>query len=756
MRLNLNLVKKSAIISFGIILAACTSEVYDPTPNPGPDPGPGVVPGTGDTEKYTNSNSVALTVNVADQYDGKYYYTVEVFNDDPVANPDAKLITGSGQKTNSKVPYNVNFNVPAESGIVYICVTDPFKNKRYYTKEVAKNMTLDLLNTTTKSMSMATSLRSDVPALPTDLNWDYTGAETLTDGSVFDRNNSSKNFYVPAGTTVSISKFSEWGNVKIRLYVAGTVNITSKNLTLYNDGCGIVVLNGGKLTSDKITFNNQTELLVADGGSVVSSHLFLNNNKARLYNSGVVNVSEFKASNASKVYNLKEFSAPKWMEFSASAYVYNTGAITTPKFTTAASVTIDNYGTVENDNLFMNTQTTINNHGKYTVKVLSHQGNPVINNYCAFYINDKVAFNGFEMNLLESSYLYAKTVTGRGLKVNMKESSMFDSESVTQENDFVLTGPRPSSDALFNAKALVFKGKASLNYATIAYWANHKEPDWNAITYNGVDLCGGASILYIPKGECNETGNGKQTTPENPDTDEEYEEDATLTYTYMFEDNWPAQGDYDMNDMVLNIQLMNKKAGNKVTGFKVNYVLYAVGATKQLDAAFQLDGVPASAFSGAESGQTYAVAELFRDAHSQLGVSQKIQVNTFSVTTGPASAEKAYTFSSALDQPVTAANFNLFIVWGGMDANPRNEIHLPHFRGTDKAAKNENSVSFLSDDKWMWAIAVPTSEFASYPKETIRIDAAYPGFGRWLMGEDTPDWYNVTDDNKDKVISFVD
>lgn len=45
----------------------------------------------------------------------------------------------------------------------------------------------------------------------------------------------------------------------------------------------------------------------------------------------------------------------------------------------------------------------------------------------------------------------------------------------------------------------------------------------------------------------------------------------TLPYTYLFEDNWPTTGDYDMNDLVIGIQINNKKIGGKTESAKIIY-----------------------------------------------------------------------------------------------------------------------------------------------------------------------------------------
>lgn len=56
----------------------------------------------------------------------------------------------------------------------------------------------------------------------------------------------------------------------------------------------------------------------------------------------------------------------------------------------------------------------------------------------------------------------------------------------------------------------------------------------------------------------------------------------------------------------------------------------------------------------------------------------------------------------------------------------------------------------------MWALSIPSQDFATYPKETIRIDDAYEGFGSWIKGDNTPGWYlNYVEDNVIKYDLFT-
>ena len=52
--------------------------------------------------------------------------------------------------------------------------------------------------------------------------------------------------------------------------------------------------------------------------------------------------------------------------------------------------------------------------------------------------------------------------------------------------------------------------------------------------------------------------------------------DDTHNYAYLFEDQWPLYGDYDMNDLVMIIKerTISLNKNNKVEEFKLSYRSY--------------------------------------------------------------------------------------------------------------------------------------------------------------------------------------
>ncbi len=102
-------------------------------------------------------------------------------------------------------------------------------------------------------------------------------------------------------------------------------------------------------------------------------------------------------------------------------------------------------------------------------------------------------------------------------------------------------------------------------------------------------------------------------------------------------------------------------------------------------------------------------------------------------------------YSTPIDGMINASNFNLFLVLNGdFDQAKRSEVHLPGFKGTSKAVTSELCTADYIDVEtgWMWGLAIPQTEFATYPKESDPIYDAYQGFDTWVAGSDTPDWYD--------------
>lgn len=216
----------------------------------------------------------------------------------------------------------------------------------------------------------------------------------------------------------------------------------------------------------------------------------------------------------------------------------------------------------------------------------------------------------------------------------------------------------------------------------------------------------------------------------------------------MFEDNWPAEGDYDMNDVVMKYEVTcSNNVETKTSSAKIQMTVLAVGATKSLAIGYQLDGITPNAVEGVspnngqmESGQTNVVMLPIWDAHKALDPNAgHVTMNTYKLTNSPYECTETISFNKDV-----SIRINPFIVYGNWDSDKRSEIHLPGFRGTDKANTASKDYDYYENGT-MWGIRVANMESVTWPKENVNIRVAYEGFDSWTStgsDENGAAWYN--------------
>jgi len=261
-----------------------------------------------------------------------------------------------------------------------------------------------------------------------------------------------------------------------------------------------------------------------------------------------------------------------------------------------------------------------------------------------------------------------------------------------------------------------------------------------------------------------------------PDDKDEYPTDpkkAFNNYTpgsLVYEDLWPAKGDYDFNDMVLDYKFNAiTNAQNNVVSIVSKVVLRAIGASYHNAFGIELNTTPANiasvtgqrntkgylniAANGTENGQTKASIMFFDDAYSILPYPGAGSfVNTY--MSAPFSKPDTLTVVINFVNPVSTSSlgtapYNPFIV---VNKNRGVEVHLPNNAPTSLADKklfgtiNDKSNSatgayYVSDYYLPWAINIPVS--FDYPTEKTDIRNAYLKFNAWAQsrGGSFADWY---------------
>lgn len=200
-------------------------------------------------------------------------------------------------------------------------------------------------------------------------------------------------------------------------------------------------------------------------------------------------------------------------------------------------------------------------------------------------------------------------------------------------------------------------------------------------------------------------------------------------YTYCMEDMYPEAGDYDMNDIVLEIEGKAKSIDGYTTQLTFDCKLRAVGATKSIAAYINLKDVPQTALKDGSNP-----IKLIDDAHTLMGSNTKTPINTIE-------SEEAYpekTFSITVEfQEEAIQNINIdmldfYIIADGT------EIHLP----------NINRTPSYIDGTTIWGVRVPGP--FKYMKELVRISDGYTKLNSWIESNKTKDrdWYNYFDKSK--------
>jgi LruC domain-containing protein len=266
------------------------------------------------------------------------------------------------------------------------------------------------------------------------------------------------------------------------------------------------------------------------------------------------------------------------------------------------------------------------------------------------------------------------------------------------------------------------------------------------------------------------------------DADDAYPNDVTRAYnnfypaagfgTLMFEDLWPATGDYDFNDLVVDYRYnLVTNAANKVVEMKGQYVTRAIGASFRNGFAFQLDNLAAAkvtavtgakyhgatwlsnSASGIENDQTNVNVIVFDDAQKVLPSPGGSGSNTIPANprVAPDTTSVTVTFTSTSGQMIAVSDvaFNPYII---IDQVRGKELHLPNYVPSAKANTSffgqmqDNTIPasgkyYKTKDNLPWALNVTSS--IPYTHTTNDFVTAYLKFADWAQSNGTlyTDWY---------------
>ncbi|MDL2212539.1 LruC domain-containing protein [Bacteroides sp. OttesenSCG-928-D19] len=737
-RMYLEPILKSNIIINALFLiisvmafSSCEKDYYDPnfqTENPL----------TGieapDGFNWQTTRSLSVTVDVNDEMSGAYYYGVEVFQDNPLVNPQANILAKG--VANKDLKFSAGITITPDVETVYIRQTDPRGRSRVVATSAETNINYAFAPNFLAETRAATT-RADVSVPSYSVNSpEYVNA-TEWNNSNF---GSNTNYKISVGAKVSGGKGITIGGAQnSKLFVAGTLEIS--NTISIGSGVELIVLDGGKVIATEFSSKNGTaDVIIMPGGTMTitgSKGATIGDTNA-FYNFGTLNVTSgtLEAQNGG-----------------GSIFYNGSDGVINAK-----------------DMQIHNDKTYIENHGVISVETISKGGGAAtIYNLCVMQATKSMDFSDIGELFMDGGMIISPSITLKSTTVTLRNGAMFKCDNLNTSGNSVFTGTGSGNRSLVKVQNI---GGGAIVVVSGHVTIENDNSSAFIDTQNGADMASYNDTNIVIEG-CKAEGNSG-----NEGGDAESPEFPIVTpvagkYTFLFEDFWPVYGDYDMNDVVFKVDnikvALNER--NMAEKFSFDLTLLATGAQKRIGGALMLDLVAARdvqsvsyssvkpkdfmvTSAGVEEGQSKAVIPLFDNIHSAFGKPNAWHINT--IDEGIGTQDNAdpvlITIEISFAQPQLAIDLNVnylnfFIITEvnkvSVSRNERKEIHLVGFAPTDKADTsvfgnhNDNSYSsyYLSKDNLAWGISVP-DDF-KWLSENSNINEGYLDFIGWVTSGGT-------------------
>ncbi|MCR9153661.1 MAG: LruC domain-containing protein [Bacteroidetes bacterium] len=379
------------------------------------------------------------------------------------------------------------------------------------------------------------------------------------------------------------------------------------------------------------------------------------------------------------------------------------------------------------------------------------------------YAGDKVRLGTFEAGKTISWVLFQNAWNGSGVNVN---NNKFYSNPAFNTNE---SNPnRQHTVALSDiGRQLVLIGFEDQTRTT------GSDNDFNdLIFYVSANPWESIDVGSLPPVTPTQDSDGDGVADESDDFPNDASRAVLNNYqgSLAFEDLWPAQGDYDFNDLVLDYDIDHiLNASNEVINIDADWTIKAVGASFDNGFGFSFDNLQPSEISsisgsdlqenyislsanGAEAAQSMATAIVFDNVYNLISTNGGAYINTEAGQSpvNPETISMSIVFNNPTDQgDVGIPPYNSFLIVNGIRGR---EIHLAGHQPTDLADQNLfNSLSdatilgsnylYKTDNGLPWAIHF--SNNFSYPLEQQPIDDAYLYFSQWAVsgGSTKADWF---------------
>lgn len=791
----------SSMILSTACITACVDDnkdLYDPsyqTPNPMEDIS---APAGFD---WSSTNSIKFSVEVDDEFDGQYYYTVEILDKNPLEataeDPYNTLAKGVAKKGEA---YQTEVVSSKDIKYLYVRQTDPRGRDQIKQVEISESTSHVQCSFTGTSAIKTRALAAtrgnnggiDIPKRA-EQSYDTNGAIPITSSSQVLEGGKA---YIVTGKFQGKFKDTSLSNSnRATVYIQGNWEPAQ---TTTQDFLDIIVLKGGTIEGTYLKLQNASNLTIQSGAKIKIAKLESNtqsticnfgeievgnlllNSFDLLYNGNKVDIEHnIDASQGGSIHNFGELDVEEEIKLNTSSIVYNAAEskLEAEKYTASGSKNV-NFGEMEFDTYDNGNASgaELYNNCMFFVEHMKAGGIIYLDHgVIAEEKEDDEKKDYFEE--ADDIYFYDNA------KLTLANGSMIKAKEIIVRSGFSAMGEGNEASLL----------KAT-NKLQIESWTNKFDGKLyisGKISCSNPDMYqAGSEVIFASKPDIIITGcNGKtelpDPAPEPSDPDFPIIVDDNHNYTYLFEDQWPLYGDYDMNDIVLEIKQrkISIDKWNKITELDLTIELTAVGAQKAIAAAIMFDEIPASAITqpvtyannyrpisfdltdkNIEKGQDYAVVPLFDNAHALMERPAGSFVNTVSGSDNNQKDSKLINFTLRFD-PASAPSsnalninkLNLFIITDR--GSKRKEIHVAGYQptklantelfgGNNDASSVNGKKYYISKDNLAWGIIVPTQ--FKWPLEYTKIQNAYKQFAGWVTsgGVNNTKWWNDFDNTK--------
>ena len=702
-----------------------------------------------------------VRINISVYEDAGVDYTIRIYDQNPLTGQSSAKLLAEGTANNTTA-FTTVMDCPSTLTSVYVCRIDPHSRNvvKYVSIESGMVNTTFGVNPTTRAFTRAenSSITTYTPdRTESEIATLAAQAKELKNNPVLKEGDVYK---ISHGDTYRGKVYTDGISGKVATVIIEGTWQPGGNIAQIETGVDLIVTGTGKILlpesetryNKALSLNGNSRLIVFQGGTI-----------------------EGEDSGEGFIYLPKA---------SDGRYNYNAGTIRVETIQMDGGGYLYNCGTLDIEDLdIMNPGGILINQGQATIEDVSV--NSTIENGCYLHVTDNLLGNLIMGdNCATVANTYGASSGHSDKKIQVGSNSVLTIEEDAHFS-YACTTTGPSNGyALIKIGNLKSLNGFKHNGGNIYYEVEKEtiDSEWERNTFisyllntNGELSKWGESPIAIPAGDCTGKGNTPSDSGSETPTD-------PIPYTYVFEDNYPLVGDYDFNDVVLDVQTKHhlEKKTNHIKRIQLDVTLAAAGAAKALGVGLRIVGISKSDIKGIttggadrrfqasfddpyslfrynsgthmEDGDPSVVIPIAGEVHNVFGKSPGTIINTG----GTGITANIYTYEIIIeltDQTKTEPlfskdNLDFFICYKYKGMQKRMEVHLYEFWGygaTAAGTVQQENLDLAGNNTW--AICVPYG--FHYPIEHVNISrtdeptaSAYPDFIYWARDRSShQDWY---------------